>query len=62
MDVSRDSLERLFEIAEEFAKHNMITCLNKHYTIDESVNWANKVDESVLRNIAFSAGTSDRDF
>jgi len=28
-----------FEIAVEFSKHNMITCLHKHYTVEETVTW-----------------------
>jgi len=48
-----------FEIAEEFAKHNMITCLHKHYTADDIVAWGQKVGKDVLKNVAVSAGTSD---
>lgn len=51
-----------FEIAEEFAKENMITCLMKHYSVEETVEWAKKVGPDVLKNVAVAAGTSDRDF
>jgi GMP reductase len=51
-----------FEIAEEFSKEKMITCLMKHYSVEETVNWANKVGKDVLNNVAVAAGTSDRDF
>ena len=50
-----------FEIAEVFAKYNMITCLHKHYTVEEFINWGKKVGDSVLNNVAVSAGTSDKD-
>jgi GMP reductase len=51
-----------FEIAEEFSKEKMITCLMKHYSVEETVNWAKKVGPDVLNNVAVAAGTSDRDF
>lgn len=51
-----------FEIAEEFAKNDMITCMQKHYEAKEFIEWGNKVGEPVLRNIAVAAGVSDRDF
>lgn len=51
-----------FEIAEEFAKENMITCLMKHYSVEETVEWAKRVGPDVLKNVAVAAGTSDRDF
>lgn len=48
-----------FEIAEQFAKFNMITCLHKHYTVPQTVAWGKTVGKSVLKNVAISAGTSD---
>ena len=51
-----------FEIAEEFAKNDMITCMQKHYEAKEFIEWGNKVGEPVLRNIAVAAGVNDRDF
>jgi GMP reductase len=37
-----------FEIAEVFSKHKLITCLHKHYSVEDVKNWAEKVDKSVL--------------
>lgn len=51
-----------FEIAEEFAKHDMITCMQKHYETQEFINWGKKVGKPVLKNIAIAAGVGDRDF
>ena len=51
-----------FGVAETFSKHKLITCLHKHYTVEEVTNWGSKVDDSVLENIAISAGVNDRDY
>ena len=51
-----------FEIAEAFAKEKMITCLHKHYTVQEVIDWGQEVGEPVLSNIAVAAGVSDYDF
>ena len=51
-----------FEVAEEFAKNNMITCMQKHYTAKEFIQWGNKVGKPVLNNIAIAAGVNDKDF
>ena len=51
-----------FEVAEVLARHGMITCLHKHYSIPDAVNWGSKVGPEVLKNVAVSTGTSDRDF
>jgi hypothetical protein len=32
-----------FEIAEVLGAEKLITCLHKHYTVEEVVNWGNKV-------------------
>ena len=50
------------ETAEALAQFKMMTCLHKHYTVEEVVAWAKKVDKSVLSNVAVTAGVSDRDF
>lgn len=50
-----------FAIAEAFAKEKMITCLHKHYTVEEVIEWGQKVGEPVLGNIAIAAGVSDHD-
>ncbi len=39
----------------------MITCIHKHYTVDEWVAWAS-THESVLPYIAVSSGISEEDF
>jgi GMP reductase len=49
-----------FEIAEVFAKNHMITCMHKHYTIDDWVNWGNSHPEC-LEYVAVSTGTSEDD-
>ena len=51
-----------FEIAEEFAKNNMITCMQKHYEAKEFIEWGIKVGKPVLNNIAIAAGVNDKDF
>jgi GMP reductase len=50
-----------FEIAEAFAQYKMITCMHKHYSVEEWVNWA-KSHSDVLPYVAVSSGTSDDDF
>mmetsp|Transcript_17757 Transcript_17757/g.30067 ORF Transcript_17757/g.30067 Transcript_17757/m.30067 type:complete len:294 (+) Transcript_17757:281-1162(+) len=51
-----------FEIAEAFSKHKMITCLHKHYSVAETVEWGKRVGGEVLNNVAITAGVNDRDF
>lgn len=51
-----------FEIAEVLAEHKLITCLHKHYTAEQMIEWGKKAKASVLDCVAVSAGTSDRDF
>ena len=51
-----------FEIAEVLGAEGLITCLHKHYTVEEMVNWGNKVGGAVLNNVAVTAGVSDFDF
>ena len=50
------------EIAEEFAKWKMITCLHKHYSEREVIDWGKRVGPSVTNNVAVTAGTNDSDF
>ena len=49
------------ETAEALAQHKLMTCLHKHYTVEEVVNWGKRVGKSVLNNVAVTAGVSDRD-
>jgi GMP reductase len=50
-----------FEIAIAFAEQKLFTCIHKHYSIDEWVDFAAK-HADVLPYIAASSGTSDADF
>lgn len=50
------------EIAEEFAKWKMITCLHKHYGVEELIEWGKRVGPGVTNNIAVTAGVNDSDF
>lgn len=50
-----------FEIAQAFAEYRMITCIHKHYTVEEWVAWAASHPEA-LPYIAVSSGTSTEDF
>lgn len=50
-----------FEIAEAFAQHKMITCLHKHYSVEDWKTWGD-LHPDVLPFIAASAGTSEDDF
>ena len=51
-----------FEIAEAFAKQKMITCLHKHYTPKEVIEWGNRVGKPVLNNVSLAAGVGDHDY
>jgi GMP reductase len=51
-----------FEIAEVLGAEGLITCLHKHYSVEDVVNWGNKVGDSIAGNIAVAAGVSDHDF
>lgn len=50
-----------FEIAEAFATYKMITCMHKHYTVEEWKAWA-ETHPDVLPYVAVSSGTSNDDF
>lgn len=50
-----------FEIAEAFGQAKMITCMHKHYTVEEWVAWAEAHPE-LLDFVAVSSGTSNEDF
>jgi GMP reductase len=50
-----------FQIAEAFAQNKMITCIHKHYTVDEWAAWGNS-HRDVLPFVAVSSGTSHEDF
>ncbi len=50
-----------FEIAEAFAQYKLITCMHKHYTVEEWDTWA-KAHPEVVPFVAVSSGTSNEDF
>lgn len=50
-----------FEIAAAFASAKLITCLHKHYSVEQWVTWA-EANPDVLPFVAVSAGTSEEDF
>jgi GMP reductase len=50
-----------FKIAEAFAGFKMITCIHKHYTVEEWGAWAD-AHPDILPFVAVSSGTSEEDF
>jgi GMP reductase len=50
-----------FQIAEAFADYRMITCMHKHYSVEEWSEWCNS-HTSCLPYIAVSSGTSEEEF
>jgi len=51
-----------FKMAEAASASQLVTCMHKHYTVDEWVTWS--LSESAVRalpHVAVSAGTSDSD-
>lgn len=50
-----------FEMAIAFTQSKLITCIHKHYTVEEWVNF-NQQHPDCIGNIAVSSGTSDDDF
>ena len=50
-----------FKIAEAFAGFKMITCMHKHYTVEERSTWAEAHPEA-LAYVAVSSGISEEDF
>lgn len=50
-----------FEMAAAFAEFNMITCIHKHYSVEDWQTWSAS-HPTVLPFVAVSAGTSDEDF
>ncbi|WP_261858658.1 GMP reductase [Photobacterium sanguinicancri] len=51
-----------FEMAASLAKHNVMTAIHKHYTVDDWAGFVKNNDASVLNNAMVSTGTSDNDF
>lgn len=50
-----------FEMAKALKPMGLFTCIHKHYTADDWINFANS-HSSTLDNVAISAGTSQSDF
>ncbi len=50
-----------FEIAEAFGAYKMITCMHKHYTVEEWIRWG-EAHPDLLDYVAVSSGTSNEDF
>lgn len=55
-----------FETAMICVKHKMLTCIHKHYTEDDWLNWVNSLENNLVEDdwqyIAISTGISDSDF
>lgn len=51
-----------FEMAASLAKHNVMTAIHKHYTVEDWAGFVKSNDASVLNNAMVSTGTSDNDF
>lgn len=51
-----------FEIAEALFPHGLITCIHKHYTVEEWVAWASsETGRNALPNVAISTGSGAAD-
>jgi len=52
-----------FDMAVELAKSQLFTTIHKHYSVDEWLEFAERVrsEPKVLKNLAVSAGTSEND-
>ncbi|KAJ3141389.1 GMP reductase 2 [Physocladia obscura] len=49
-----------FDMAVALASHGMVTCIHKHYTLEQWKEWGKKNPE-ILKSVAVSAGTSQID-
>lgn len=50
-----------FEMATALSKHNMFTAIHKHYSFEQWKNFVENSDDSIIKNIAISSGTGDKD-
>ncbi|TRZ45208.1 GMP reductase [Robertkochia solimangrovi] len=50
-----------FEMAKELLKHQLITVIHKHYTIEEWAQFLQHIDASIYDHIAVSTGTGKKD-
>jgi GMP reductase len=51
-----------FEMAASLSKHNVMTAIHKHYTVEDWAGFVKNYDASVLNNAMVSTGTSEADF
>ncbi|WED24283.1 GMP reductase [Vibrio sp. JC009] len=51
-----------FEMAEALARHNVMTAVHKHYSVDDWKAFVKNADDITLNNIMVSTGTSDEEF
>ncbi|TRX56330.1 GMP reductase [Thalassomonas sp. M1454] len=51
-----------FEMAEALSKHNVMTAIHKHYSVDDWAGFVKNYDASVLNNAMVSTGTSEAEF
>ncbi|MGD6735612.1 GMP reductase [Photobacterium leiognathi subsp. mandapamensis] len=51
-----------FKMVKALSKHNVMTAVHKHYTVEQWADFISQNDASVLKNTMVSTGTSDADF
>ncbi|NAX49113.1 GMP reductase [Photobacterium halotolerans] len=51
-----------FDMAKALAKHNVMTAIHKHYTVDDWAGFIKENQADVLKHAMVSTGTSDADF
>ncbi|MDN3611841.1 GMP reductase [Vibrio ostreicida] len=51
-----------FEMANELAKHEVMTAMHKHYSVEQWAEFVKGADKETLNKVFVSTGTSDRDF
>ncbi|MFW7526105.1 GMP reductase [Vibrio ostreicida] len=51
-----------FEMANELAKHGVMTAMHKHYSVEQWAEFVKGADKETLNKVFVSTGTSDRDF
>ncbi|WP_165313657.1 GMP reductase [Vibrio ziniensis] len=51
-----------FKMAEALAKHNVMTAIHKHYSVEQWAEFVQSAAADTLKNVMVSTGTSDNDF
>ncbi|MDG1732659.1 MAG: GMP reductase [Thalassotalea sp.] len=51
-----------FDMAKALAKHNVMTAIHKHYSVEDWAGFVKNYDTSVLNNAMVSTGTSEAEF